>query len=172
MSEEVKSESEKKKEDWMNAKWRPMMGWMYMFVCMCDFVLFPILWSLIQAAHGGRVETQWQPITLQGAGLFHMAMGAIIGVAAFGRTQEKLAGVNAPGMNSGYSNSSSNGFGSPTGGYNSPSTGYNNPSAGFGSPSPGLGGPASNTFSTPNSPAPRAAYAGRPGPAAQVDPPL
>ena len=172
MSEEVKSASEKKKEDWMNAKWRPMMGWMYMFVCMCDFVVFPILWSLIQAAHGGRVETQWQPITLQGAGLFHMAMGAIIGVAAFGRTQEKLAGVNAPGMNSGYSNSPSTGFGSPTGGYNSPSGGYNSPSTGFGSPSPGLGGPASNTFSTPNSPAPRAAYAGRPGPAAQVDPPL
>ena len=162
---EKMSTSEKKKEDWMNAKWRPMMGWMYMFVCMCDFVVFPILWSLIQAAHGGRVETQWQPITLQGAGLFHMAMGAIIGVAAFGRTQEKLAGVNAPGMNSGYSNSPSTGFGSPSGGYNSPSTG-------FGSPSPGLGGPASNTFSTPNSPAPRAVYAGRPGPAAQVDPPL
>jgi hypothetical protein len=172
VSEEVKSESEKKKEDWMNAKWRPMMGWMYMFVCMCDFVVFPILWSLIQAAHGGRVETQWQPITLQGAGLFHMAMGAIIGVAAFGRTQEKLAGVNAPGMNSGYSNSPSTGFGSPSNGFGSPSSGFNSPSNGFGSPSPGLGSPASNTFSTPNSPAPRAAYAGRPGPAAQVDPPL
>ena len=82
------------KEDWMNAKWRPMMGWMYMLVCTMDFVVFPILWSLLQAANHGRVETQWSPITLQGAGLFHMAMGAIIGVAAFGRTQEKLAGVN------------------------------------------------------------------------------
>jgi len=29
MSEEVKSESEKKKEDWMNSKWRPMMGWIH-----------------------------------------------------------------------------------------------------------------------------------------------
>jgi hypothetical protein len=83
-----------KQEGWMNSKWRPMMGWMYMLVCTMDFVIFPILWSLIQVAGGGRVETQWSPITLQGAGLFHMAMGAIIGVAAFGRTQEKLAGVN------------------------------------------------------------------------------
>jgi hypothetical protein len=83
-----------KNESWLNAKWRPMMGWMYMLVCTMDFVVFPILWSLIQVAGGGRVETQWNPITLQGAGLFHMAMGAIIGVAAFGRTQEKLAGVN------------------------------------------------------------------------------
>jgi hypothetical protein len=84
------SVSEKKKEDWMNSKWRPAMGWMYMIVCICDFVLFPILWSLIQALHGGRVETQWSPITLNGAGLFHMAMGAILGIAAYGRTQEKL----------------------------------------------------------------------------------
>jgi len=94
MAEIEMSASEQKKEDWLNAKWRPMMGWMYMLVCTMDFIVFPILWSLIQAAHGGRVETQWMPITLQGAGLFHMAMGAIIGVAAFGRTQEKLAGVS------------------------------------------------------------------------------
>ena len=82
-----------KKEDWMNAKWRPMMGWMYMLVCTMDFVIFPVLWGILQTVGGGRVETQWMPITLQGAGLFHMAMGAIIGVAAFGRTQEKLAGA-------------------------------------------------------------------------------
>jgi hypothetical protein len=31
-----------------------------------------------------------EPLTLQGAGLFHMAMGAILGIAAYGRTQEKL----------------------------------------------------------------------------------
>jgi len=84
------SDSEKKKEDWMNSKWRPMMGWMYMLVCTSDFVIFPILWSLVQVVGGGRVETQWSPITLQGAGLFHMAMGAILGIAAYGRTQEKL----------------------------------------------------------------------------------
>jgi Holin of 3TMs, for gene-transfer release len=93
MSEEVTmSASEQKKEDWMNAKWRPMMGWMYMLVCTMDFVVFPILWSLIQSISHGNVATQWSPVTLQGAGLFHMAMGAVIGVAAFGRTQEKLAG--------------------------------------------------------------------------------
>ena len=82
------------KEDWMNTKWRPMMGWMYMVVCICDFVVFPILWSLVQVIGDGKVETQWSPITLNGAGLFHMAMGAILGIAAYGRTQEKLNGVS------------------------------------------------------------------------------
>ena len=100
MSEEVKvmSASEQKKEDWMNSKWRPMMGWMYMLVCVCDFVLFPILWSLVQTIADGKVESQWQPITLQGAGLFHIAMGAVLGIAAMGRTQEKMAGANNGGI--------------------------------------------------------------------------
>ncbi len=90
MAEEVKSESEKKKEDWMNSKWRPMMGWMYMLVCTMDMVVFPVLWSLLQSLNHGQVTSQWNPLTLQGAGLFHIAMGAVLGIAAFGRTQEKL----------------------------------------------------------------------------------
>ncbi len=91
------SESEKKKEDWMNAKWRPMMGWMYMVVCMMDMVIFQILWSLLQTLTHSPI-TQWQPLTLQGAGLFHIAMGAVLGIAAFGRTQEKLNGANNGGL--------------------------------------------------------------------------
>jgi len=83
-----------KKEDWMNSKWRPAMGWMYMVVCTCDFMLFPVLWSLLQSLSHGQVTSQWQPLTLQGAGLFHLAMGAVLGIAAYGRTQEKLGGAN------------------------------------------------------------------------------
>jgi len=98
MSEETKSASEQKKEDWMNSKWRPMMGWMYMVVCMMDMVVFPILWSLLQSLNGGQVTNQWNPLTLQGAGLFHIAMGAVLGIAAFGRTQEKMAGANNGGV--------------------------------------------------------------------------
>lgn len=88
------SDAEKKKEDWMNSKWRPMMGWLYMGVCAFDFVLFPIMWSMLQAVMKVGTITQWQPLTLQGAGLFHIAMGAVLGIAAMGRTQEKLAGAN------------------------------------------------------------------------------
>jgi hypothetical protein len=95
---EKMSESEKKKEDWMNSKWRPMMGWMYMGVCIFDFVVAPVLWSLTQAMFHGGVNVQWQPLTLQGAGLFHISMGAVLGLAAYGRTQEKLAGANNGGI--------------------------------------------------------------------------
>jgi len=79
--------------DWINKKMRPMMGWIYMLTCTCDFVLFPILWSILQALTHGNVTSQWQPVTLQGAGLYHIAMGAILGIAAYGRTKEKVAGV-------------------------------------------------------------------------------
>lgn len=77
----------------MNSKWRPMMGWMYMVVCTMDMIVFPILWSLLQTMHHQPI-TQWNPLTLQGAGLFHIAMGAVLGLAAWGRTQEKMAGAN------------------------------------------------------------------------------
>jgi hypothetical protein len=99
MAEESKemSASEKKKEDWMNSKWRPAMGWLYMAVCAADFMIFPILWSLLQTMMKQPV-TQWNPLTLQGAGLFHIAMGAVLGIAAMGRTQEKLAGANNGGI--------------------------------------------------------------------------
>lgn len=78
---------------WINHRWRPMMGWMYMAVCVCDFIVFPILWSVLQAVSKGQVTQQWQPLTLQGAGLFHIAMGAVLGIAAYGRTKEKIEGM-------------------------------------------------------------------------------
>jgi hypothetical protein len=94
MADDIESEN----EHWMNSKWRPMMGWMYMAVCSCDFMVFPILWSLLQTLSHGQVTSQWQPLTLQGAGLFHIAMGAVLGIAAYGRTQEKLGGANNGGL--------------------------------------------------------------------------
>jgi hypothetical protein len=85
----------------MQKKWRPEMGWMYMVVCMMDMVIFPVAWSLLQTITHTPI-TQWNPLTLQGAGLFHLAMGAVLGIAAFGRTQEKIAGsannVSAPSL--------------------------------------------------------------------------
>ena len=129
--EQQMSASEKKKEDWMNSKWRPMMGWMYMCVCSFDFVVAPILWSLTQSLFHGAVNVQWQPLTLQGAGLFHISMGAVLGLAAYGRTQEKLNGANNGGLQTSATGSPS-GFTTPS----APATG------GFGS---------SNSFATPSS---------------------
>ena len=156
------TDSEKKKEDWMNAKWRPAMGWMYMFVCLFDFVVAPIGWTSIQALFHGGINTQWQPLTLQGGGLFHVAMGAVIGISAYGRTKEKLEGVagsNQPmgtqyvppggmpgqmgmgGMGGGFNNGGMNsGMGSGfNGGMNNGGGFGGQQSGGFGSPAPSFG---------------------------------
>lgn len=85
--------NDKDSTDWINKKMRPAMGWVYMLTCTCDFIIFPILWSLLQTLSKGQVTSQWQPLTLQGAGLYHIAMGAVLGIAAYGRTKEKVAGV-------------------------------------------------------------------------------
>lgn len=77
-------------ENWLYNTWRPAMGWMYFVVCIADFIIFPILWGYLQAHDGGQITIQWDPLTLKGAGLFHMAMGAIIGITAWGRSQEKI----------------------------------------------------------------------------------
>jgi hypothetical protein len=34
---------DKESEHWVNSKWRPAMGWLYMSTCFADFIMFPIL---------------------------------------------------------------------------------------------------------------------------------
>src|ERR1035437_1034237 len=77
-------------EGWFNNRWRPAMAWLWFTVSACDFILFPVLNAL---AAGVKMipYSPWNPLTLQGGGLFHMAMGAVVGVATWQRTQEKLA---------------------------------------------------------------------------------
>ena len=90
------TKAEKEVEDWMTKKWRPMMALMYMSVCAFDFIIAPILWAIVQfweTQAANDAFRQWQPLTLQGAGLFHMAMGAVLGITAWSRGQEKLAGA-------------------------------------------------------------------------------
>ena len=108
----TKQSSKKTNEDWMNTKWRPAMGWMYMTVCIFDFILFPILWATIQfweTSVANDAFRQWVPLTLQGAGLFHMAMGAVLGIAAYSRGKEKIAG--AADNNTGFSSPELDSFG-------------------------------------------------------------
>ena len=173
---------EEKDPKWMQNLWRPAMGWMYMLICLLDMAIFPVAWSLLQAMMHVPI-TQWNPLTLQGAGLFHIAMGAVLGIAAFGRTQEKLAGTAANPMatvstqNVNMSGNTQGGYGSNTGGTNTFNAGGTNTfnaggfnsapaygsSPSFGSSpaygsSPSFG--SSPAFGAPNTPAPAFGTAG------------
>ena len=173
------ADQEKKERDpeWMQKLWRPAMGWMYMIICLADMIIFPVCWSLLQAVTHSPI-TQWNPLTLQGAGLFHIAMGAVLGISAFGRTQEKLAGTAANptatsqimtnntnmsgvptgmqggmgGMQGGMNSGMSSGFGGSTGGFGgAPSGGFGGSTGGFGGSTGGFGGAPAATTTPPAS---------------------
>ena len=107
--------------EWMQKYWRPCAAFMYMACCLCDFAIFPIMFTVVQfweEQAANDAFRQWVPITLQGGGLFHVSMCAVLGVSAYGRTQEKLAGqsaVPAGGSTNGGSTTT------PTGGFATPS---------------------------------------------------
>ena len=147
--------AEKKREDWMQTMWRPAMGWLYMLVCFTDMIVFPVLWALWQGVNHVPI-TQWNPLSLQGAGLFHIAMGAVLGIAAFGRTQEKLAGTAAnPTATSQTMTNNTNMSGVPAGGMGMQGGmgggfgGGMNSGGGFGGSAPSFGGSAPSFGSTP-----------------------
>ena len=89
------SSESKKEESWVKSMWRPAMGWLYMLICLMDFVVFPAIAMFLPVMLKGIGITMqyaaWQSLTLSNGGLIHMAFGAILGVAAYGRTQEKVA---------------------------------------------------------------------------------
>ena len=71
-----------------------MMAFVYMAVVIFDFIVGPIFWSIVQI-YGGSVALQWTPLTLISGGVFHAAMGAVLGISAFSRGQEKLEALKS-----------------------------------------------------------------------------
>lgn len=71
------------------------MAMQYMFVCISDFVLFPALWTGFQI-HVGLPMTQWEPLTLKLSGMYHLSMGAVLGVAAWTRGKENIEIASHP----------------------------------------------------------------------------
>jgi hypothetical protein len=94
---EIESNIEKQSEHWVKAYWRPAMGWLYMAMCAFDFIIFPIF-AMMQPVFMKiwKIEMQytaWKSLTLDNGGLIHLAFGAILGVAAWSRGQEKISKV-------------------------------------------------------------------------------
>jgi hypothetical protein len=83
-------------KSWIKQYWRPGMGWVYMAICIADFIVFPALMiflPVIFKAYGITVPyVAWKSLTLENGGIVHMAFGAILGVAAWTRGKEKLSG--------------------------------------------------------------------------------
>lgn len=77
-------------QDWMNKTWRPMMAITYMAINIFDFIIGPVYYNLLQFYASSQQIEMWQSITLQNGGLIHVAFGAILGISAWTRGQEKI----------------------------------------------------------------------------------
>ena len=92
------ADSHKPEEHWIRTYWRPAMGWLYMLICFMDFVMFPLLAMFIPIIMKsfGLAETAyaaWESLSLSNGGIIHLAFGAILGVAAWTRGQEKIKSI-------------------------------------------------------------------------------
>lgn len=100
-------------ETWMAKNWRPLAAIVYLLICITDFLAMPVFYeytnnkytpdnivelslkfqgpSQIESLKILHNERSWQPITLSQNAMFHIAFGAILGVAAWSRGQDKQA---------------------------------------------------------------------------------
>lgn len=72
-------------EKWrFHRAWRPLMAYQYVIVCLFDFVAGPAIKLYL------KPDIDWNPVTLRNGGLYHVAMGAVLGITSWKRSQEKL----------------------------------------------------------------------------------
>jgi len=69
--------------------WRPSAAYCYIAICLFDFIFGPAMVMILNTFFHGNLAT-WQSLTSSSGGLVHLSFGAILGVTAYGRTQEKL----------------------------------------------------------------------------------
>jgi hypothetical protein len=79
------------KQGWFE-NWRLYAAWLYIIIVLFDFLLAPI-GHLIILSYFHMPYAQWQPITIQGGGIFHISMLSIIGVATFTHGQQQLEAI-------------------------------------------------------------------------------
>ena len=96
---EYRRQVERNNENWFKSYWRPTAGWLYMFICFMDFVVFPAaqmaMWTFLTHAPTDKF-VPWTSLNLTNGGIFHVAMGAVLGIAAYTRSVERVASIQAP----------------------------------------------------------------------------
>ena len=76
-------------EDWLTSHWRPIIAYSYVAIILFDFIFGPIMFTAFATATGNPL-IMWESLTLGQGGMFHLAIGAVLGAASWTRGQEKL----------------------------------------------------------------------------------
>lgn len=98
----------KREDSWIGIYWRPAAAVIYLLICLFDFIIAPTYFGVTEQPISAIIETikelppetqrvvlsmelsQWDPLTLKGSGLFHIAFGAILGASAWNRGRERI----------------------------------------------------------------------------------
>jgi hypothetical protein len=71
-----------------------MMAWAYFSIILFDFLIGPMFYAWYAWYTNNLTNYgEWNPLTIQGGGVFHIAMGAILGITAYSRGKEKLTAM-------------------------------------------------------------------------------
>lgn len=77
-------------ESWYTRYWRATIAWSYIIICLFDFVIGPIFYAWYAYYTKDASFGEWEPLTLTGGGVYHLSMGAILGVSSWSRGKEKI----------------------------------------------------------------------------------
>ena len=78
----------------INRHWRDWAALVYLFLCLIDFFVAPLIWNLIMAEHcalrdcASEGVSRWAPLTLQAGAMFHLSFGAILSATAWRKKDE------------------------------------------------------------------------------------
>ena len=80
----------------INRHWRDHAAVLYLFLCLCDFFIGPVVWNIQMNSYCNMMvakdlacdATRWLPLTLQGGGIFHISFGAILSATAWKKKEE------------------------------------------------------------------------------------
>jgi len=71
--------------------WRDWAALVYLFICMIDFFIAPLLWNIGMTLMDKDVQmntSRWMPLTLGAGAMFHLSFGAILGATAWKKKDE------------------------------------------------------------------------------------
>lgn len=88
---QTQQESERNAEIWMNKYFLPASMVIYLIICFFDFLLAPVLIGIYSLHFQDHTIQSWNPLTLQGGGLFHVSFGAILSIGKWGHSKERIS---------------------------------------------------------------------------------
>jgi len=75
----------------INRHWRDWAGVVYLFICLVDFFIAPLMWNIGMAMESEEIKlntSRGVPLTWEAGAMCHIAFGSILGATAWRKKDE------------------------------------------------------------------------------------